>query len=228
MSTERVRPGIATHYLRYLGTNALVVAAGFVSFPILARLLDNRQFGLLGYYEAWGLLLAALLKLGTQHAILRFYPHDGDAAERARFRLAHVLWPFGLSLLLWALCLIGLFWLLPRVPVAERPLLVMLLLGVPLTVWSSLVEAVMYALERSDISLWLKTSWRWSELVVVLLLLGFVERSALGVFAGKFVVLLAVALWLTHWFRRWSRDALAAPAWKQARWAGLAFGLPMM
>ena len=228
MSIDRVRPGIATHYLRYLGTNALVVAAGFVSFPVLARLLDNSQFGLLGYYEAWGLLLAAVLKLGTQHAILRFYPHGGDAADRARFRLAHVLWPLGLSLLLWLLCLLGLLWLLPRVPQAERPLLVILLLGVPLTVWSSLVEAVMYALERSDISLWLKTSWRWSELAVVLLLLGFVERSALGVLAGKFVVLLGVALWLSRWFRRWSRDALPAPAWREVRIAGLAFGLPMM
>lgn len=228
MSIDRVRPGIAMHYLRYLGTNALVVAAGFVSFPVLARLLDNRQFGLLGYYEAWGLLLAAVLKLGTQHAILRFYPHGGDAHDRARFRLAHVLWPFCLSLLLWGACLLSLPWLLPRVPEAERPLLVILLLGLPLTVWSSLVEAVMYALERSDISLWLKTIWRWSELLIVLLLLGFIERSALGVLAGKFVVLLGVALWLTRWFARWSRDAQPGPGWRAVPIAGLSFGLPMM
>jgi O-antigen/teichoic acid export membrane protein len=228
LHSERGRPGIATHYLRYLGTNAMVVAAGFISFPLLARLLENRQFGLLGYYEAWGLLLAAVLKLGTQHAILRFYPHGGDAGARARFRARHVLWPFALTLALWLACLGALVWLWPRLPAEERPLLAVVLLGLPLTVWSSLVEAVMYALERSDISLWLKTAWRWSELLVVLGLLLWVERSALGVMAGKFIVLLAVALWLTRWFRRWSAGAGAAPGALRAGPAGLAFALPMM
>lgn len=231
VSRDRVRAGIATHYLRYLGTNAAVVAAGFVSFPLMARLLDNRQFGLLGYYEAWGLLLAALLKLGTQHAILRFYPHGGDGATLRRFRTVHLLAPFACSLALWALSLGALAWLWPRLPPAERPLLAMLLLGLPLTVWSSFVEAVMYALERSDISLRLKTAWRWSELVLVLALLWWVERSALGVLVGKFVVLLIVALWLTRWFRRWSAQA-GAPAADGAvtRFvpAGLGFALPMM
>jgi O-antigen/teichoic acid export membrane protein len=228
LSSARPRPGIATHYLRYLGTNALVVAAGFVSFPLLARLLDNRQFGLLGYYEAWALLLAALLKLGTQHAILRFYPHRGDAAALARFRVGHILAPMLASLALWALCLGALAWLWPRLPAEERPLLALVLLGLPLTIWSSLVEAVMYALERSDISLWLKSAWRWSELVAVLGLLLFVERSALGVFAGKFVVLLGVALWLTHWFRRWSAGATGGARGGWVAPAGLAFALPMM
>lgn len=228
MTSERARPGIATHYLRYLGTNAMVVAAGFVSFPLLARMLDNRQFGLLGYYEAWGLLLAAALKLGTQHAILRFYPHGRDGTTRARFRFEHVLLPFGLTLLLWMACLLGALVLAPRLPAAERPIVLMLLLGVPLIVWSSLVEAVMYSLERSDISLWLKTAWRWSELAAVLLLLGFVERSALGVFAAKFIVLLAVAAWLARWFGRWSKQAGTPSSWRGLGLPGLAFGLPMM
>src|SRR5690348_4534377 len=76
--TATKRPGVATHYVRYLGGNLLVMLASFVSFPLMARLLDNHEFGVLGYYETWLLVAVGVLKLGTQHAILRFYPHGGD------------------------------------------------------------------------------------------------------------------------------------------------------
>jgi O-antigen/teichoic acid export membrane protein len=32
----------------------LVLIAGFVSFPVLTRLLDNHQYGILGYYDTLG------------------------------------------------------------------------------------------------------------------------------------------------------------------------------
>lgn len=221
------RAGIATHYLRYLGSNVLVVAAGFVSFPIMARLLDNRQFGLLGYYEACLLLLAGVLKLGTQHVILRFYPHRGGAGALAAFRRNHVLAPFAITLAAWlACCAVGVFLML-QVPAAERPLLGVLLLTAPLVIWCSLVEAVMYALERSDITLWLKTLWRWGEVVFVLAALLLIERSALGVMGAKLAVVALVAVWLTWWFRRWSPREAARTA-RAPVLAGLAFGLPMM
>ena len=33
--------------------NLLVLAAGFVSFPITTRLLDNHEFGVLAYFDTW-------------------------------------------------------------------------------------------------------------------------------------------------------------------------------
>jgi O-antigen/teichoic acid export membrane protein len=226
-AAEPPRAGIATHYLRYLSSNVLVVAAGFVSFPVMARLLDNRQFGLLGYYEACLLLVAGVLKLGTQHVILRFYPHRGGAGALAAFRSNHVLAPFGLTLAAWAACLAIAALILPRIPAAERPLLGAILLTVPLVIWCSLVEAVMYALERSDITVWLKTLWRWGEVAFVIGALLLFERSALGVLGAKLLVVVLVAAWLTWWFRRWSPRE-AAPVSKAPVLAGLAFGLPMM
>jgi O-antigen/teichoic acid export membrane protein len=221
------RPGLGVHYLRYLGANVMVTAAGFVSFPVMTRLLDNKQFGILGYYEAWLLLLAGILKLGTQHAILRFYPHRGDAAALSRFRSDHVLLPLALSLGLWLVCAAVLALLIERFPSEEQPVLWLLLLTVPLIIWCSFVEAVMYALERSDISLWLKSIWRWSELGLVLLTIAFIERSAMGVFAAKLAVIALVAVWLTSWFLRWLRAPLARPR-RAPLLAGLAFGVPMM
>ncbi len=219
--------GIAVHYLRYLGSNALVVAAGFLSFPAMARLLDNRQFGLLGYYEAWLLLLAGLLKLGAQHSVLRFYPRPADPAALAAFRSNHLLLPFALSLALWLCCLLAAALLAQRLPAAEQPILWLLLLSLPLLVWSSLVESVMYALERSDLSFRLKVAWRWSELLLVLGTLAFVQRSAVGVLAARTLVLVLVAVFLTRWLLRWLPMPLQRPE-RRAALAGLAFGLPMM
>lgn len=222
-----LRSGIAVHYARYLGANVMVTAAGFVSFPIMTRLLDNRQFGILGYYEAWLLVIAGVLKLGTQHAILRFYPHAGDRAALLRFRSDHVVLPFMLSCALWLLCVGGLALFAGSVPPGERIVLWLMAVMVPLTIWSSFVEAIMYALERSDISLWLKSIWRWSELVLVLATLYAIERSAVGVFGARLAVLVIVTLWLTRWFAGWLRGAWLRPRRAPAL-AGLAFGLPMM
>jgi O-antigen/teichoic acid export membrane protein len=226
-STAASTSGIATHYVRYLGANVMVAAAGFVSFPVMTRLLDNHQFGLLGYYEALLLLVAGVLKLGTQHAILRFYPHRGDATALQDFRSNHVLLPFGLSMLLWLACVAVVAVLVRRIAAEEQPILWLLMLTVPLVIWSSFVEAVMYALERSDITLWLKSAWRWGELALVLLTIAFIERSAVGVFAAKLAVIFVVATWLTTWFLRWQRGRTVAIK-RPLLLSGLAFGVPMM
>ncbi len=226
-TSASVPTGIGVHYARYLGANVLVTAAGFVSFPFMTRLLDNHQFGVLGYYEAWLLLLAGVLKLGTQHAILRFYPHNGGRDALLRFRSDHLLLPFALSLMLWLTCAGAAWLLIEYVADGERPVLWLMLLMVPLTIWCSFVEAVMFAMERSDITLWLKSAWRWGELGLVLLTILLIERSAVGVFAARLVVLLIVATWLGWWLRRWLRGSLTRPR-RDAWLAGLAFGLPMM
>ena len=53
-------PGIGKHYLRYSSANILVLLAGLVSFPIMTRLLDNTQYGILGYYDTWVLMAVAI------------------------------------------------------------------------------------------------------------------------------------------------------------------------
>ncbi len=225
--TDRRQTAMLVHYLRYLGGNVMTIAAGFVSFPFMTRLLDNHQFGILGYYEAWLLLLAGVLKLGTQHAILRFYPHAGGSKSLRRFRTNHLLVPFTLSLVLWVVCATTIALLVGRFPVDQQPILWILIVTVPLLIWCSFVEALIYALERSDISIWVKTLWRWSEVALVLVTIGLIERSALGVFSARLLVTVVVAAWLAWWFRRWCRGRFEMPS-RAPIMAGLAFGLPMM
>jgi O-antigen/teichoic acid export membrane protein len=226
-TNQPAKTSVLVHYLRYLGGNLMIIAAGFVSFPVMTRLLDNHQFGILGYYEAWLLVIAGLLKLGAQHAILRFYPHQGSTSALRQFRTNYLLLPLALSVLLWLVCAAIVVLTIARFPVAEQPILWVLIVTLPLMIWSSFVEAIMYALERSDISLWLKTVWRWSELALVLLTIAMIERSALGVFSARLVVLIVVAAWLTWWFLRWCRGRIARPS-RAPIVAGMAFGVPMM
>src|SRR5690606_41203737 len=103
-ATVRPRPrkaGVGLHYLRYSTASVLVMAAGLISFPVLTRLLDNTQYGILGYYETWVMMAVAVAKLGAQHAIIRFYPHGGDLARLEKFSTNLLLLPMLASLLLW-------------------------------------------------------------------------------------------------------------------------------
>ena len=99
------KPGFATHYLRYSTGNVLVILAGLVSFPILTRLLDNTQYGILNYYDSWVLMAVAFGKLGAQHAIMRFYPHGGDVERLRAFSTNLFYLPLAISLALWALAM---------------------------------------------------------------------------------------------------------------------------
>src|SRR5688572_26966238 len=107
-AVPRKHTGIATHYLRYSISNGMVMLFGFISFPILTRFLDNTQFGILRYYDTLMLLGVALVKFGTPHAIVRFYPYDGDPQRMRDFGTNMVLLPLVLSLTVWALGTIGL------------------------------------------------------------------------------------------------------------------------
>src|SRR5687768_16382476 len=94
---------VGKHYARYSSATVLVLLAGLISFPALTRLLDNTQYGILGYYETWVMMAVAIAKLGAQHAIIRFYPHGGDMERMERFATNLLLLPMLASLCLWLL-----------------------------------------------------------------------------------------------------------------------------
>ena len=104
-AAPRARASVATHYVRYIIGNVLIMIAGFVSFPIMTRLLDTGQYGIFGYFDAWLLILVAICKLGGQHTILRFFPHVGGTAALARYGASVVLAPFAAACALVALLL---------------------------------------------------------------------------------------------------------------------------
>ena len=198
---ERARVGVATHYLRYAFGNVLVMVGGFVSFPIMTRLLDTGQYGIFGYYDTWLLILAGVFKLGAQHTILRFYPHVGGAPALARFGANFILLPFLSSTVLWLLAIAAYALIVYFSPPEATSIgWIMLLLLLP-TIWISFAGAFAYAEERSDISVRMSVAQRWSETLCILLIVYFIERSTLGAYLARLFVAIVFAAGLTVWLR---------------------------
>ena len=224
---RRARVGVSTHYLRYATGNVLVMIAGFVSFPIMTRLLDTSQYGIFGYFDAWLLILAGLFKLGAQHTILRFYPHADGRPALARFAANHILAPFAVSSALWLLGVAAYAGIVLVAPPDASPVgWLMLLLLLP-TIWISYVNAFAYAEERSDISVRISVGQRWSETACILLVVYFVTRSTFGVYLARLGVALVFAVGLTFWLR--ASVPLRAREFRRSEYvAGLRYGTPLV
>lgn len=225
---EAARPGIATHFMRYSLGGVLVMLAGFLSFPVMARLLDYTQYGLLGIFDSALLLLAAFFKFGGQQAVLRFYPHRGGEGAMARYGASIILIPFLGSCVLWLLAML-VFAALPQLEHYAHDATGWIALASLLpTIWISMVMALMMAKERSDLDVIFGVSGRWLNLVAVLGIVYFVSRTALGVYTGRLIVELLIAVALTIWLLRQGIPM----RWRDRDWglmqAGMRYGVPLM
>lgn len=220
------RAGVGTHFLRYGSANVLVMLAGFISFPVLTRLLDNTQYGILGYYETWVVIAISLAKLGAQHAILRFYPHDDGHAGNARFSTNLFLLPMLVSTGLWAIAIAVLAGLSGFGGMSFSPMLWCAALAIPLTVFANMVQMVLRAGERSDLLSVMSVVWRWLELVAMVAAVALLERSALAAYGGKLLAAVLVIAFYVNWVRRNLVFSRAHVDFKEFR-AALAYGMPL-
>ena len=63
----------AAHTSNYTISSVLVTLAGLVSFPILTRILDVGEYGVMNLIATALSLMVGVAKLGMQHSTLRFY-----------------------------------------------------------------------------------------------------------------------------------------------------------
>ncbi|MDR7098654.1 O-antigen/teichoic acid export membrane protein [Lysobacter niabensis] len=221
------RPDIGTHYLRYFVSNGVVMLLGFISFPILTRYLDNTQFGILRYYDTLMLLGVALLKFGTPHAIVRFYPYDGDPVRMRDFGTNMVFLPLLLSGSVWALSVIVLMlwgWLGGG---NFQPLFWCAVMLVPMLAATNIVQMVVRASERSDILMATRVIARMLELVFVLGAVVLIQHSALAAYGGKLIAAALMLAWLAQWMYRnvhVARDSIDLAAFR----TGMMYGFPLM
>jgi O-antigen/teichoic acid export membrane protein len=225
---EAARPGIVTHFLRYSLGSALVMLAGFVSFPVMARLLDYTQYGLLGIFDSALLLLAALFKFGGQHAVLRFYPHRGGEDALARYGANLILIPFVGSCLLWVIAMLA-FATVPQFGHYAHDATGWVALASLLpTIWISMVAAFMMARERSELNVLVTASSRWLNVAAVLGIVCFISRTALGVYVGRLTVQVVVAVGLGVWLLRQGLPM----RWRDRDWGHVyestRYGVPLM
>ncbi|HEY1141162.1 MAG TPA: oligosaccharide flippase family protein [Lysobacter sp.] len=227
VEAQRPHTDIGTHYLRYSISNGAVMLLGFISFPILTRFLDNTQFGILRYFDTLMLLGVALCKFGTPHAIVRFYPYDGDPQRMRDFGTNQVLLPLLLSLSMWALFATGfvLWSWLDDAPMS--PMFWFAALMVPMLAATNIVQMVIRASERSDILMATRVIARMLELLLVLGAVILIQHSALAVYGGKLIAAMLLVGWLVHWMYRnvrVSRDSIDWDAFRN----GMLYGFPLM
>ena len=223
---EASKPSLGTHYSRYLVGNLFALIASFISFPILTRLLDNREYGILGYFDTWLVALLAIVKLGGQHSIIRFYPH-GQPTQLRAFVSSFLLIPLRYAIVLW-LVLMGGYYLLSRGMQGEVRIVgwCMILLILPYA-WTSYVNALIGIEERSSLYMGLTIVQRWAEMLAIVATVLFLRADAAGAYAARLVVACAIALWLARWLSRHH-----APSWRdavRAHWAAtLPYALPLV
>ncbi len=223
---HRPRTDIATHYLRYSLSNGAVMLLGFISFPILARFLDNAQFGILRYYDTLMLLGVALFKFGAPHAIVRFYPY-GNSRGMVDFGTNTVFLPMMLSLGAWAICMVGLMAWSWGSGEGFPPLFWCAAVLVPMLASTNIVQMVIRASERSDILMTSRVIARVLELLLVLGAVILIQQSAVAVYAGKLIGAALLLGWLVHWMYRNVRISRDAVDWEVFR-NGLVYGFPLM
>jgi O-antigen/teichoic acid export membrane protein len=219
--------GLGRHYARYSGATVMIMLAGLVSFPALTRLLDNEQYGILGYFDTWAMMAVAVIKFGAQHAILRLYPFGGDQRALARFSTNLVYLPMIVSMVIWGVAILGfgtVSWLSDtRFPAV----LWCAIVTIPLLAFSSQVEMTLRVSERSGLLTATRVAARWLELGLVLAAVVVIQRSALAVYAGKILALLVVVGFYARWAHRnlrFAREEIDPAVYR----AALRYSLPLV
>lgn len=226
MTQIQPKRSLATHYRRYAVGNVLIMIAGFVSFPITTRMLTSADFGVLGYWEAWIVLLTAVLKLGAGDTMMRFYPHQGDDRQHLRYATNFVLLPAALGLVGWCVTLL-LVALGSLTGAVDTPAVAFAAMGIVLMqVLGSHVLWAMRTRELSGLGTLVDVAWRWLIVALVVGTLYFVAQSVLGLFLARLIAAVVIVACLLVWASRHMRVSWAAIDWPYAK-EGFHYGLPL-
>jgi O-antigen/teichoic acid export membrane protein len=169
-----VRTGsLHAHALRYASSSLLVSLAGFVSFPILTRILSVAEYGAMSWISSALTLLVVLGKLGLQHALLRFHAeveagrHGVTQGQYLSTVLFGQLWGSVGALLIGAACIAALPAGGLSSPLSSGLLLLALLL-LPIRVLDSAIANLLRAQQRSSLLGSYNALRRWAVLALVL------------------------------------------------------------
>ncbi len=189
---------LLVHVSNYSIGSLLVTIAGFISFPILTRLLSQADYGLLSLVGATLTLLVALGKLGLQNPIIRFYS-DAES-NRDGWNLNKYY-----STVILGMVVIGVFittfWLVlvyftPDKILADGQLRLLFLVTsalVLIRVMDSAFSNIFRAKQKSRLLSTYRVYRRYATLALVVITLFFISNSLFGLYlATIFVELISV------------------------------------
>lgn len=220
------------HSSTYTASNALLTVAGFISFPILTRLLSVPDYGVLALVGTTLSLEVSLGKLGIQQSIVRFHAEifAGDRAVSRRRLVSTVFWGMAATGLVATLMASGTTFLVPRGWWSEaklRPLLLATSVLIVVRVLDSAFQNILRAEQRSLAFMLYNVIRRYALLAFALVTMLYVLPGLNGFYASTIVgeVIALVILGAVTVGRGPARTADFSP---QLMRSMLAFGLPMM
>ena len=221
---------LARHLTRYMSANMIGIVAGVVSFPIMSRYLSKYEFGLLGLFETFALIWTAILKMGTQHSLVRFYPAYGmsrDPQVRRAYYASLLQAPALISLALFAAVLLGLLAAngVHRVPHTAY-LTVVLLLG-EMRVLGSLAENTIRARENSALASRVSVVQRVTQTGLVVAVVTLVAPTAMAVYLAQACCAAGLLAFYYDWSRTHCEFGLRSFSRAIFR-EGMAYGLPLV
>ena len=220
---------LLVHASQYLAGRAGLMLLGFISFPVLTRLLPVAQYGELSLALKLCLLWTVLSKCGIQNAALRFFPEASRRSEADKRACASTLI---LSVTFISLILGALGSLL--IQVTGKHLLSAISALAPLLFILAFVRSIQptfSGLLRSEQRTWLFNTCELSGKamgilfsILALSLIGIDLRYFLtGLILSESIVMLAVAAWFY-------RSGLLSPTRFQPSfaWSALQFSFPLI
>jgi O-antigen/teichoic acid export membrane protein len=222
----------ALHTSNYTISSVLVTLAGLISFPILTRILDIGEYGVMNLVATALSLMVGVAKLGMQHSTLRFYS-EVKAGKRdigLDAYVSTVLWGMGtiglITAVLWAVVsqmLPASWWNDDRV----RFFMLITASLILIRVFDSAFVNQLRAQERSGALMIYNVLRRYFGLAVLLGVLFYVAGNLLGFFIATIVGELIPVVFLGVWMLRGGipkPQLFSTPLFREM----LAFGIPML
>lgn len=82
---------LLAHFVQFIGGSTLSLLLGFITFPILTRLLSREDYGILGLVTNTIAIAVAIAKAGLSDGIIRFYRDYATSPERLTLFTSTVL-----------------------------------------------------------------------------------------------------------------------------------------
>lgn len=191
-----------SHFGQFFGTGMLLLLLGFITFPILTRLLSREEYGILGLVTNTIAIAVAIAKGGLSESIIRFYREYAGTPERLTLFTSTVLTR---GVLLAAIVAGAYIFALPfinrLIGVDERFLDCFLIMAAYLFVrpLNIIVMNYMRALgEISPLNVF-NAAVKISEVALGLALLIWLIGELYGYFLGMVLVQLGATVFFYHW-----------------------------
>ncbi|MFV1982146.1 MAG: lipopolysaccharide biosynthesis protein [Thiohalomonadales bacterium] len=232
MKTSNKLKKLLIHVSNYSIGSLLVTLAGFISFPILTRLLSQADYGLLSLIGVTLTLLVAIGKLGLQNPIIRFYSDaesNRDGWNLEKYYTTIILGMLVIGLVIMFLWLVIVYFIPANFWNDEklRSLFMVTALLVLIRVMDSAFSNIFRARQKSRLLSTYRVIRRYASLVLVVVTLFYISNTLAGLYIATIIVELVSVIILGYLLlkNRTLKLKLFSPELLKAM---LIFGIPLV